>query len=93
MRRIRPHQFEQALGFYVVKESDSYSELIVDISGLVHKWFPRLWQVKLIVIDSVTFNFRQDFDDMAGRTRLLADMAQKLMAIAEKHDVAVSCQA
>lgn len=47
-------------------------------------------QVKLVVFDSVTFNFRQDFEDMAGRTRLLANMAQKLMAVAEKYDVAVS---
>lgn len=46
-------------------------------------------QVRLVVFDSVTFNFRQDFEDMAGRTRLLANMAQKLMAVAENYDVAV----
>lgn len=46
-------------------------------------------QVKLVVFDSVTFTFRQDFEDMALRTRLLADMAQKLMAIAERYDLAV----
>lgn len=45
--------------------------------------------MKLVVFDSVTFNFRQDFEDMAGRTRLLANMAQKLMAIAENYDVAI----
>jgi RAD51-like protein 2 len=48
-------------------------------------------QVKLIVIDSITFNFRQDFEDMAGRTRLLAEMGQKLGKIAEEHDLAVWC--
>jgi hypothetical protein len=47
--------------------------------------------VKLIVIDSITFNFRQDFEDMAGRTRLLAEMGQKLAKIAEEHDLAVWC--
>ncbi|CAM6029730.1 unnamed protein product, partial [Sphagnum balticum] len=46
-------------------------------------------QVKLIVIDSITFNFRQDFEDMAGRTRLLAEMGQKLGKIAEEHDLAI----
>lgn len=46
--------------------------------------------MKLVVFDSITFNFRQDFEDMAGRTRLLANMAQKLMAVAENYDVAVS---
>jgi hypothetical protein len=47
--------------------------------------------VKLIVIDSITFNFRQDFEDMAGRTRLLAEMGQKLGKIAEEYDLAVWC--
>lgn len=47
-------------------------------------------QVKLVVIDSVTFHFRHDFRDMAQRTRLLAQMAQTLMALAEARTVAVS---
>ncbi len=47
-------------------------------------------QVKLIVIDSIAFHFRQDFQDMAQRTRVLAEMAQKLMHLAEEEDLAVS---
>ena len=46
--------------------------------------------MKLIVIDSVAFHFRQDFYDMAQRTRLLAEMAQKLMHLAEEKNLAVS---
>lgn len=46
-------------------------------------------QVKLIVIDSIAFHFRQDFQDMAQRTRVLAEMAQKLMHLAEEKDLAV----
>ncbi|KAK9813256.1 hypothetical protein WJX72_011511 [[Myrmecia] bisecta] len=46
-------------------------------------------QVRLIVIDSITFHFRQDFQDMALRTRILAQMAQQLMQLAEDRDVAV----
>ncbi|KAG0573909.1 hypothetical protein KC19_VG220600 [Ceratodon purpureus] len=46
-------------------------------------------EVKLIVFDSITFNFRQDFENMRERTRLLASMAQKLMAVAEIYDVAI----
>ncbi|KAL3677410.1 hypothetical protein R1sor_027358 [Riccia sorocarpa] len=46
-------------------------------------------EVRLIVIDSVTFHFRQGFDDMALRTRLLSTLSQKLMALAQKHDLAV----
>ena len=47
-------------------------------------------QVKLVIIDSVTFHFRQDFTDMGLRTRLLSGMAQKLMSIADRFDIAVS---
>ena len=46
--------------------------------------------MKLIVIDSIAFHFRQDFQDMAQRTRVLAEMAQKLMHLAEEKDLAVS---
>jgi hypothetical protein len=42
------------------------------------------WQ---ILIDP---NLRQDFEELGGKTRLLACMAQKLMAVAENYDVAVS---
>lgn len=46
--------------------------------------------MKLIVIDSIAFHFRQDFQDMAQRTRVLAEMAQKLMHLAEEKYLAVS---
>lgn len=47
-------------------------------------------QVKIIIIDSIAFHFRQDFQDMAQRTRVLAEMAQNLMHLAEDRDLAVS---
>lgn len=43
----------------------------------------------MVIIDSITFHFRQDFDDMALRTRLLSGMALKLMKLAKKFGVAV----
>lgn len=45
--------------------------------------------VKLIIMDSITFHFRQDFDDVAARTRQLGHMAQSLMAIADEMHVAI----
>ena len=48
-----------------------------------------LSQVKVVVVDSVTFHFRQDFDDMALRTRVLSGMALKLMKLAKKFSLAV----
>lgn len=49
-----------------------------------------LSQVKLVVIDSITFHFRQDFVDMALRTRLLGGLALKLMKLAKKFSLAVN---
>jgi RAD51-like protein 2 len=46
-------------------------------------------RVRLIVIDSVTFHFRHDFEDMSLRSRLLNNLAQNLMFIAEQHGIAV----
>jgi RAD51-like protein 2 len=45
--------------------------------------------VRVIIVDSVTFHFRQDFADMAARTRQLAQMAQNLMALAGERKLAV----
>lgn len=45
--------------------------------------------VRLIVLDSVTFHFRHDFEDLGVRTRLLNGMAQKLTSIAAQFNVAV----
>ena len=45
--------------------------------------------VKLIVIDSVTFHFRQDYEDLGSRARHLNHMAQNLMSIAGQRQIAV----
>ena len=45
--------------------------------------------VRLLIIDSVAFHFRQDTGDVAQRVRTLAGLAQQLMRLAGEHDVAV----
>ncbi|XP_072163522.1 DNA repair protein RAD51 homolog 3-like isoform X1 [Diadema setosum] len=45
--------------------------------------------VKLIVVDSIAFHFRHDFDDMSLRTRLLNGLAQSLIRIATQNSLAV----
>lgn len=45
--------------------------------------------VKLIVLDSVAFHFRHDFENMAKRARLLNAHAQKLNMLASNHQLAV----
>jgi RAD51-like protein 2 len=46
-------------------------------------------QVALVVLDSATFHFRQDFADAAQRGRVLLHMAQQLAEAAEQRGVAV----
>lgn len=46
-------------------------------------------KIKLIVIDSITFHFRHDFDDFKLRSRLLSSMAQSLSSVATQFDTAV----
>ncbi len=46
----------------------------------------------MIVVDSITFHFRQDFcgaDGLAQRSRVLCQMAQDLMRVAEVHELAI----
>ena len=45
-------------------------------------------KVRLIVIDSVAFHFRHDFDDFAARARVMASMANTLTQIARSRGVA-----
>lgn len=52
------------------------------ISSLGAQYPPTSSTRILVVMDSVTFHFRRDFDDMAARTRLLTGLAQRLMSLA-----------
>jgi RAD51-like protein 2 len=42
--------------------------------------------VRIVIIDSVTFHFRQDFEDLALRTRVLSGLSLKLMKIAKTYN-------
>ncbi|KAJ3326431.1 DNA repair protein rad51c [Blyttiomyces sp. JEL0837] len=46
-------------------------------------------RVKLVIIDSVAFHFRQGFNDMGLRSRLLNGMAQTLRKVADQFGAAV----
>lgn len=46
-------------------------------------------KVRLLVIDSVAFPFRQHFDDLSQRTRLLNGLAQQLISMATRDNIAV----
>ncbi|GFP97889.1 DNA repair protein rad51 homolog 3 [Phtheirospermum japonicum] len=66
----------------------TYTEQIAVVNYL-EKFINEHKDVKIVIIDSITFHFRQDFEDMALRTRLLSGIALKLMKIAKKFNLAV----
>ncbi|XP_061694262.1 DNA repair protein RAD51 homolog 3 [Syngnathoides biaculeatus] len=66
-----------------------YVELLAEIY-LLPDFLSRNPKVRLLVIDSVAFPFRLHFNELRSqRTRLLNGLAQQLIALATKHDVAV----
>ncbi|XP_064620784.1 DNA repair protein RAD51 homolog 3-like isoform X3 [Lineus longissimus] len=46
-------------------------------------------QVKVIIVDSIAFHFRHDFDDYSLRTRLLNGMSQSFIKMATQNKLAV----
>ncbi|XP_050386473.1 DNA repair protein RAD51 homolog 3 [Argentina anserina] len=66
----------------------TYTEQIAVINYL-DQFISEHKDVKIVIIDSITFHFRQDFEDFALRNRLLGGMALKLMNIGNKYNLAV----
>ncbi|KAA8520502.1 hypothetical protein F0562_014758 [Nyssa sinensis] len=83
--KMQPEDFLENMFYFRIC---SYSEQIAVINYL-EKFISENKDVKAVIIDSVTFHFRQDFEDMALRTRLLSGMALKLMKLAKKFSLAV----
>jgi len=46
-------------------------------------------KIRLVVIDSIAFHFRQDLFDTAGRSRVLSSVAQTLNQLAYEHHLAI----
>ncbi|KAG2459402.1 RA51C protein, partial [Polypterus senegalus] len=45
-------------------------------------------QVRFLVVDSIAYPFRHEFEDLSARTRLLHGLAQKLLQLASQHNIA-----
>lgn len=81
---------EKILGgihYYRVHDYVEQTALVNLLPSLLSQ--PQFSKVRLVVMDSITFHFRHDFEDMALRTRLLNVMSQKLSFIAEHFNLAV----
>ncbi|KAJ8506455.1 hypothetical protein OPV22_007341 [Ensete ventricosum] len=83
--RLQPNSFLSNIFYFRIC---SYTEQIATINYL-EKFLEEQKDVKIIVVDSITFHFRQDFDDLALRTRVLSGMSLKLMSFAKKYSLAV----
>ncbi|XP_021370414.1 DNA repair protein RAD51 homolog 3-like [Mizuhopecten yessoensis] len=65
-----------------------YIELLATIH-LLPDFIKQHSKVRLVIVDSVAFHFRHDFDDMSLRTRLLTSTAQNLIKLATTFELAV----
>uniref|UniRef100_A0A8C9VTG1 DNA repair protein RAD51 homolog 3 n=1 Tax=Scleropages formosus TaxID=113540 RepID=A0A8C9VTG1_SCLFO len=65
-----------------------YVELLAEIY-LLPDFLAQHPEVRLVVIDSIAFPFRHDFEDLSQRTRLLNGLAQQLIQMATQHNIAV----
>ncbi|KAL5859906.1 hypothetical protein ACOSQ3_001202 [Xanthoceras sorbifolium] len=83
--RIQPKDILENIYYFRIC---SYTEQIALINYL-EKFISEHKDVKLVIVDSITFHFRQDFDDMALRTRVLGGISLKLMKLAKEFSLAV----
>ncbi|XP_048840345.1 DNA repair protein RAD51 homolog 3 isoform X2 [Brienomyrus brachyistius] len=65
-----------------------YVELLAE-TYLLPDFLSQHPEVRLVVIDSIAFPFRHDFEDLSQRTRLLNGLAQQLAQMANQYNVAV----
>ncbi|KQK08409.1 hypothetical protein BRADI_2g41710v3 [Brachypodium distachyon] len=85
---LQPERFLADIYYFRVC---SYTEQIAVINYL-EKFLGEHKDVRIIIIDSVTFHFRQDFDDLALRTRVLSGLSLKLMKLSKTYNVATQHQ-
>ncbi|WVZ69970.1 hypothetical protein U9M48_018681 [Paspalum notatum var. saurae] len=84
-KQLQPEHFLADIYYFRIC---SYAEQIAAINYL-EKFLGEHKDVRIVIIDSVTFHFRQDFDDLALRTRVLSELSLKLMKIAKAYNLAV----
>lgn len=83
--KLKPNDILESIYYFRIC---NYTEQMAVINYL-DKFISEHKDVKIVIIDSVTFHFRQDFEDLALRTRLLGGMALKLMNLAKTYNLAV----
>ncbi|KAJ7387091.1 DNA repair protein rad51c [Desmophyllum pertusum] len=85
---MKKFQVETILSKIYVFRCHDYMQLIA-LSHVLPDFLMEHSKVKLIVVDSIAFHFRHDFDDLALRTRLLNGLAQSFIKMACERQLAV----
>ncbi|CAH1231070.1 DNA repair protein RAD51 homolog 3-like [Branchiostoma lanceolatum] len=62
---------------------------LVALVNILPEFLQQHPKVRLVVIDSIAFPFRHDFEDLSLRTRLLNGLAQNCIRLADSHKAAV----
>lgn len=86
---LRDFTVESILSGLSLVRCHDYVELLAH-SYILPDFLTKHPQVQLVVIDSIAFPFRHDFEDFSQRTRLLSGLAQQLIQLATEHNVAVT---
>ena len=89
LQSLTPDSILSNIYLYRVHDYVEQMALVNMLPELLRTELPR---VRLVIIDTVSFHFRHEFDDMNQRTRILLYMAQRLQELAEQQAVAV-CEA
>ena len=84
-RALDPNSILERIHYFRVRDSTEQLAVVSLLPNFINN-HPK---VKLIIVDSIAFHFRQDFEDMGQRTRRLGQMAQNLMDIAHSKDIAI----
>ncbi|XP_030648090.1 DNA repair protein RAD51 homolog 3 [Chanos chanos] len=87
-KSLKEFTVEKILSNLFLIRCHDYVELLAEIY-LLPEFLAQHPDVRLVVIDSIAFPFRHDFEDLSQRTRLLNGLAQQLIQMATKHSVAV----
>ena len=74
-------------GIHLIRVHDS-TELLAIVNRL-SSLIDQCGDIKLVIIDSIAFPFRQNLHDVATRTRILAGVASKLQQVAYEKNIAV----
>ncbi|XP_048582236.1 DNA repair protein RAD51 homolog 3 [Nematostella vectensis] len=88
LEAMKEFEVEKILSRIHVFRCHDYIQLIA-LSHLLHDFIKERIKVKLVVVDSIAFHFRHDFEDMALRTRLLNGLAQSFIRMACEQQLAV----